>query len=453
MCSQSLTSQQLAASIEFVQERTDFGLNGEKSNLILPIDMLREDRGILMPYCIDSPNQSEIYPFLGDRSAGAIRTPRPNRFSSLSAAKHRWIAEIATPSRPLPSVPHIAETLTHPRDSSGAHHSRITKQSLAYFCPSPFMTYGDDINSNLRKIEISLFDTFDAVSSLASNEGYKCRLSDKGIYQRDSFEKFGGASKAAALLRGGSTRKILMKFIDHTKPPRGVFDEGCVLADKRTYLDFAAAQKQAGGDGQAAGELLDSLVSSKILYRGFLFACGICKHAAWYSLKNISDSFRCLRCDRDQTISRRHWRHPSSPQIFYKMDEIVYQFLKSDGDVVALGLDYMARKSSHPFSYSHEVEFLTKDGALYGEIDLAAVYRGVLMIGEAKKDGRLDSSTSEVQKILDKYIRISEMLSARCVLFCTSDSQWSAPTIDAINRAFQGRLAQPEFATEKELFS
>ena len=411
---------------------------------------MTEKTAVLTPYCIDSPNHSEIYPFMGDKSVGAIRSPRPNGFSKLNATKHRWVAEIIARSRAVPTLPHIAESLVTP--TSGTSDVRVSLQALAYACPGSFLIIGDDINANLRDPEISLFDTFTAISFIAVANGYTCQLSDKGIYQRDSFEKFGGFFKAAHLLKDKGSRAVFEKFLDHTRREQGTYDEGCVLeAEKRTFLDLAATEKLTGGDQNAAVMLLDKLVAAKITYRGFVLRCAVCKYVGWYSLAHLADEFRCTRCGREQTISRQHWRRPAAPQIFYKLDEIVYQFLKSDGDVVALGLDYMARNSKRPFHYSPEVEFRRSDSTLMGEIDFCAVYDDVLTIGEAKKKGELASSNGEARKIIEKYVHLADMLYARRVLFCTTSQEWNSSTVEAVHQAFQGKLAVPTFVAAQEL--
>jgi len=329
----------------------------------------------------------------------------------------------------------------------------VSQHALAYACPGSFLIIGDDINANLQNPEIRLFDTFTAVSSIAAANGYACQLSDKGIYQRDSFGKFGGFFNAANLLiKDKSSRAVFGKFLDHAKREQGTYDEGCVLhAEKRTYLDLAATAKLMGGDQNAAVVLLDKLIAAKVMYRGFILGCAVCKHVAWYSLADLTDEFGCTRCGREQTISRQHWREPAAPQIFYKLDEIVYQFLKSDGDVVALGLDYMARNSKHPFNYSPEIEFRKSDSTLMGEIDFCAVYDGLLTIGEAKKKGELASSKGESRKIIDKYARLADMLNARRVLFCTTSPEWKSSTVEAVQRAFHGKLAVPTFLAAEEL--
>jgi hypothetical protein len=148
-----------------------------------------------------------------------------------------------------------------------------------------------------------------------------------------------------------------------------------------------------------------------------------------------------------------HWRHPTSPQIFYKLDEIVYQFLRHDGDVVTLALDHMSRNSIKPFSHSPELRITAKDGSLDGEIDLCAVWEGMLTIGEAKKQGQLASSEAELRKLAGKFVSLSNALYARRVVFATMSPEWKATSVDAISRAFDSQLATPIFLTAKDLLS
>jgi hypothetical protein len=231
-----------------------------------------------------------------------------------------------------------------------------------------------------------------------------------------------------------------------------VYDEGCVLhGDKRTYLDLAAVQKLTGGDERTAVELLDELTAADITYRGFVLLCVVCKHAEWYSLAELSDRFRCKRCGREQVIRRQNWKHPAAPQVFYKLDEIVYQFLKSDGDVVALTLDYVSRHSKYAVSYSPEIQLRNDKQGLVGEIDICAVWDGMLTIGEAKRRGELGSSEAEIRDILRKYDRLADLLHARRVLFSTTSSEWKSGAMDTARRFFQGKLATPMFLTGMEI--
>jgi predicted RNA-binding Zn-ribbon protein involved in translation (DUF1610 family) len=453
VCSMSIQPPAMEHVLEVLEKRVGLGLNGRRIDSLADTTLVALAADALIPYCIDSPNQPEIYPFLGLESVGAIRSPRPTGFSRLSASKHRWVAEVSTVGRPVPAVPHIAERLVKFPQSGGTQSARVSSHALAYTCPSDFV-FGDDINPNLQNAEIRLFDTFTGVSAIAEANGYKSQLSDKGIYQRDSLKKFGGSAEAARIFRDSASRALLAKYLDHTDRPKGTYDNGCVLhGDKRAYLDLAAARKAMGGDEQATVALLDKLAEAKILYRGFVLGCAVCKHAEWYSLADLADQFRCTRCGREQIMRQEHWRHPGSPQVFYKLDEIVYQFLKSDGDVVVLSLDYMSRNSKLPFNFSPEIKFRDNGAQFTGEVDLCAVWDGDLTIGEAKKQGELAPSASDIQKIVKKYVRLADMLNARRVVFCTASPEWKNSTIEAVAKAFAGRAAVPRFLVASDLLT
>jgi hypothetical protein len=434
--------------LDALRRYVGIGMNGERVDAVDATHVVAGATDAPIPYCIDSPNQSEIYPFLGDKSVGTIRSPRPNGFSTLKASKHRWVAEVIVSGRAIPTVPHIAENLVTLRQSVGSLDIRVSQQAVAYACPGSVFVIGDDISPNLSHPEIRLFDTFTAVSWMAAASGLKCQLSDKGIYQRDSLEKLGGISEAAQLLHDRGSRAVLGKFVDHARREQGTYDEGCVLGG-RTYLDLAAAQKAMGGDETAAVGLIDKLIAAKVIYRGFVLGCNVCKHVEWYSLADLADEFRCTRCGREQTMRRENWRHPAAPQIFYKLDEIVYQFLKNDGDVVALSLDYMSRNSTHPFNYSPEIQF--RKDSFSGEVDFCAVWNSILTIGEAKRQGELASSDSETHKIIHKYAHLATALNARQILFCTTSPEWKKSAIEAVHRAYKGKLAVPVFITAEKL--
>jgi hypothetical protein len=452
VCSVSIPPHAMEEVLAIFRERVGLASNGRRIDAVADTDLVALATDALIPYCIDSPNQPEIHPFLGLESVGAIRSPRPTGFSGLSASKHRWVAEVSAVRRPVPAVPYVAENLVKLPQSGGTGTARVSLNSLAYTCPSGFVI-GDSINSNLQDAEIRLFDTFTAVSAIAEANGYKGQLSDKGIYQRDSLMKLGGSAEAARVFRETASRALLAKYLDHKKRPAGTYDEGCVLhGDKRAYLDLAAARKAMGGNEETTTTLLDKLVDAKILYRGFVLGCAVCKHAEWYSLADLADQFRCTRCGREQTIRQEHWKHPASPQVFYKLDEIFYQFLKSDGDVVVLGLDYMSRNSKLPFDFSPEIQF--QDGSEFaGEVDLCAVWDGELTIGEAKKQGELAPSACDIQKIVKKYVHLANMLHARRVVFCTTSAEWKKSTIEAVTTAFAGKVAVPRFLVAADLLS
>jgi hypothetical protein len=109
------------------------------------------------------------------------------------------------------------------------------------------------------------------VEELARTQGYECRWSDKGIYAEESISKWGGLEQIGEFLTKTPHRSLLNQFLDSSESEAG---KGVYLLDKRRYLDLAAIKTQIG---DAAGALIDELVSREILYRGFIFGCSYCR--------------------------------------------------------------------------------------------------------------------------------------------------------------------------------
>lgn len=180
-CSVSQDVSKMRDAMEILKKHTGLGMNDEKLETVEAMSVLASAVPAPIPYSIDTPNQSEVYPFLGDRSVGPIRTPKPTGFSRLNAAKHRWVAEVIAGGRSVPTAPHVAESLMLRTNAiGGAVDARVSHQALAYVCPGSFLIIGEDIHPNLRHSEIRLFDTFTAISSIAEANNYTCNSQIRG---------------------------------------------------------------------------------------------------------------------------------------------------------------------------------------------------------------------------------------------------------------------------------
>jgi hypothetical protein len=153
-------------------------------------------------------------------------------------------------------------------------------------------------------------------------------------------------------------------------------------------------------------------VLTQVLYRGFIFKCQFCRNADWFSLDELSQNFTCKRCGRAQGIkSTNFWYGDHEPGWFYKLDEIVYQFLRHNGYVTLLALDHLRRKAEESFLYTPDIE-LTKHGETNPsvELDILCVPDGVMMIGEAKKEDRLGTSKRQEIETIEGYDRVAEKI-------------------------------------------
>jgi len=354
-------------------------------------------------------------------------TPRPKNLLRLDAYENRWIAEIKIQSHQLPRNDRLGQWVIKDGLLS-TNGARISKSGLAYFCPSP-AHFGGDIDTTLVRPSIFVPDALQMFEHLFQLEGYDAKVSDKGFFARDTVEKFGTLAVLANLLRQAPMREMLLKFLDHTKPTQGARDEGAVLKDKRRYLNLPATSKFLGNDS-AAQKTIEVLVLTNVLYRGFVLKCRYCRNADWFSLDELSQNFKCKRCGRTQGItSANYWYGDYEPGWFYKLDEIVYQFLRHNGYVTLLALDYLRRKAEESFLYTPDME-LTKLGAANAsvELDILCVPDGVIMIGEAKKEDRLGSSKRQEIETITEYDRLAEQLGADALVFATFADRWSEKT-------------------------
>ena len=70
----------------------------------------------------------------------------------------------------------------------------------------------------------------------------------------------------------------------------------------------------------------------------------------------------------------KNWKKPDEPVWFYRLDEIVYLMLMSDGDAPPLTLDYLKRHSQKSFLYCPELCIRKQSGSdIFMEIDLNCI--------------------------------------------------------------------------------
>jgi hypothetical protein len=356
-----------------------------------------------------------------------FETPRPKNFLHLDPYENRWIAEINVQAHRLPRNEHLGPWIVKSALLS-TNGARVSKSGISYSCPSP-MYFGGDIDTTLVRPSIFIPDALQMFEHLFQHEGYLAKVSDKGFFARDTVEKFGTLGVVAELLRQNAMREMLLKFLDHIKPKQGVREEGAVLNDRRRYLNLPAIAKFLG-NSSAAEKTIEVLVLTNVLYRGFIFKCQFCRNADWFSLDELSQNFKCKRCGRTQGIkSANFWYGDHEPGWFYKLDEIVYQFLRHNGYVTLLALDHLRRKAQESFLYAPDVE-LTKHGLANPsvELDILCVPDGVMMLGEAKKEDRLGKSRRQEIATIEGYDRVAEQIGADALVFATFADKWSEHT-------------------------
>jgi hypothetical protein len=238
---------------------------------------------------------------------------------------------------------------------------------------------------------------------------------------------------------------LLIKYLGNSKPNKGIHDEGCYLTDKRRYLNFPTVVKIIGEEKKSQ-EAIEILVQIGVLYRGYVLKCGICKDAAWFGLEEVSQTFKCKRCGSPQYItSENYWYESFEPGLYYKLDEIVYQFIHHNGYVATLALDHLRVKCENSFLFTSDLE-LAKSGATLEEekkeLDILCIRDGIITLGEAKKENRLGAGGGNEVDEIRKYFYLAKEIGARALVFATFSEAWSPETLNNVNKIITDRAIE-----------
>ena len=81
------------------------------------------------------------------------------------------------------------------------------------------------------------------------------------------------------------------------------------------------------------------------------------------------------------------------------------------------------------------------------ELDFAVVRDGAVILGEAKKDGRLGGSGRESQEKLGRIVRAAHDLLADQICFATTAQTWSEENVAMISHALESSTVTPTYLT------
>lgn len=199
-----------------------------------------------------------------------------------------------------------------------------------------------------------------------------------------------------------------------------------------TIYDMETVSGRSGSDLIAT---LDDLVERQVLRRGFLLKCGRCDYAAWYGLIDLGQVFTCERCAATQAMTGPRWREPTEqPNLYYDLDEVVFQTLTHDGAVTLLALGAI-KKQSKDFLYSPEME-VKENGSdkPFCEVDIWTIVNGQITIGEAKRGNDLSSggTAADEDSQAQKLARIAEATSADVVVLATAADHWKDSAVGRV---------------------
>jgi hypothetical protein len=411
---------------------------------------------LLRMYEVGSANNYLAYQFLDGKGVNYISTPLPKTFMAESPSAHKWVVELNIKNYIYPQAPALSKLAFDGENLSHFHTTnvgtRVSRSGICYLAISTgFIRAGARIEDNLVLPRLNFIEPLSIFNAVFSRLPYSLRISDKGNYLQGSIELAGGLAPLAALIRTPALKDLFNLFLKGKEiilPGHS----GGVFTDSRRYLDIYSIASLIAGNMQTrstprqvhdarntAGQLAESLLKNKIIERGYVLKCTHCANTSWYSLADITEAFICIRCRRSGEISGETLGHqpPNSryePILYYRLNELFYQFWKNNGFVTILTLAKLNDGSESSFIFLPEVEFW-KEGKTDKpdfELDILAIRDGHLYMGEAKLDGNGGRGNRLEPKLIKQLIYFGKKVPLRGMVFASLSDRWPQEFMDLL---------------------
>ena len=327
---------------------------------------------------------------------------------------------------------------------------RATNDGYSYnILPSGLIRGAERLEEVMMKPQIKLKQDMDAVQDIFECEEYSIKLSDKGLYTKQSLELTDGLDELASMFKVENNHNIISKYKENQNNPD---HEEIVKLNKRTYMSLEGMRSVFDGDRQEVLKFLDKNVSRGVLRRGHALKCSHCRQADWYSISKVAQKFQCNRCGTKQVVRKESWRPESMSEkysdltFYYGLAEVFYRAVDSDIEVPIITAHFLKKKSDSTFFYVPEIEVHkgteidTGQSGPDREIDFACISNGELFLGESKSN----SNESIANDKLNDFIKLSGKLGATFV-FSTTEN-WSRDKKNSIRAEFSNNVgAQVKF--------
>jgi hypothetical protein len=365
-----------------------------------------------------------------------LPTPLPRQVAAEIPTDIRWITDVAVDGWSALRNRRLGVRVLE-GGGYDEHYLRPGSDGLAYHCPHFMTSGGASLETSTVRPRLRPLDLLNQLGAAVEPQGWQIRPSDKGVYALETTALFGGIVELATALRSPDTRPILDAYLrtDAESP-------GKQLADRRRYLTLADLGSVLDEDRAAAR--LGELEPLEVLRRGVILKCRRCRAAAFYSAAEFEPTFRCVRCRLDQVPDRSSWFGTIEPVWYYRLDEVVFQFLTHNGHLPLLAAYDRFHETLEPVAYAFELDAFDPDEEK-SELDLAVLVGGRLWVGEATVQDRLETSAADEQERLARFGQVVSVLDAYGVILATSAAEFSERTTTHVARVFDGLWPRVEY--------
>jgi hypothetical protein len=361
-----------------------------------------------------------------------LPTPPPVSISADDFMQLRWMVDVDVQGwRPARHQLLGQEVLVGPFVTS--HDARTSSMGPSYFGLGAFVQAFLGLEGSTARPQLRPRAIAEQLSDLLHPVGWEVALSDKGAYALQSARLFDGFEELANALRSRPTRALLGAYLT----PTTTNDPGIYLSDtRRRYLSLEEVGDIAEGADTSA--LVAGLYDRGILVRGHVLKCAYCRATSFYSLSE-DQRFTCVRCQTDQRATRFSWLSAPEPQFRYALNEVLFQFLKHNGQLPLLAAHdhFVVGRGGEraPFDIAFELEF-TPRGGEKREHDLVLTWGAELWIGEVTVADKFERTNAEESERLARLAETARTISARGVLLVTTQNHFRERTKRSVAVAF-----------------
>jgi hypothetical protein len=377
----------------------------------------------------DNQGRAESVPLV-DHQTLPLDTPLPRRVATEPETKMRWVTEVSSPQWAAVRHPTLATEILKTR-LGATDQVRTSREGVSYLCPNAIILGGESLADNVVRPTLRPLTLLEQLDVIARSAGWSVRQSDKGAYATEAARLFGDPDGLVEALRDPTLRTVFDAYLKKDGVPGKWLSQ-----DGRRYMSWKNLEDLVGAEATERG--VPKLLETGVLERGLILKCERCRQKAWYHIETISEHFRCNRCRLDQPVEE-HWVEGYEPAWFYRLAEVLLQFLKANGDVPILAV-FDTFDRGRPLAHAYELD-LYPPSADKLELDIFVAEESRLWIGEANVTGNYS------QERLSLVRDVAEVLGAYGVVLATSKPRWPSGTLTAANHVFESaprlRLRMP----------
>lgn len=361
--------------------------------------------------------------FDGARAVEEFEGPSPSDVIAKHIHRFGWITDVVI-DRTL--YPRRRELATHMTEGwEDVTLTRVSDAGVAYWPHVMASVFGTKKDTAFPfRPRFRFPDGYETFKTMLESDGLRGTLSDKGCYQQGVISLWSDFPTLIRDLNDRTTARLLDAYKADSRTD--AFDlKPAKETPHRRILNLAQVRKITKLNIDGAMQLVERLAGLGAMSSGWYLKCSRCLFSGWYPFEDIAATFRCQRCRAEELIRREHWAHAapksSAPDLYYRLDEVVFQFVTHGGPLVAKAAEH-CRGRSHSFLLSPEMTI--EDGGSFAcEVDLLAVIDGRTYLGDVKKVGDLGDN-SKRRKWVAAMDRVSSAIRPDVIVLASGNGVW-----------------------------